>query len=264
MFDMKDKVAIVTGSAMGNGWGIAKVFAEAGAQVVMFDVSDKVFESAKDFVAKGLKAEAYKVDVSDFSSVKTAVDAAAKKFGKIDILINNAGICRVVPFLELTDELRDAHTFINVYGVWNCSKAVMPYMVEKKYGKIVNLSSVTGTMVADPGECAYAMSKAAIWGFTKALAREFAENSINVNMICPGYILTPMAQGIAVDSCADDPDSVIKGIGDAVPYESRLGSPEEVGYLAIFLASDEAAYITGQQVVIDGASTLPETVSVGA
>ncbi|MDD2586886.1 MAG: SDR family oxidoreductase UcpA [Syntrophomonadaceae bacterium] len=263
MFDMKDKVAIITGAAMGNGWGMAKTFGKAGAQVVMFDISDQVFESAKEFVAQGYKADAYKVDVSDFSSVKKAVDEVAKKFGKIDILVNNAGICRVVPFLELDEKMRDRHTFINIYGVWNCSKAVMPYMVEKKYGKIVNLSSVTGTMVADPGETAYAMSKAGIWGFTKALAREFAEYSINVNMICPGYILTPMAESIAKDSNAGDPASVIKGIGDAVPYENRLGTPEEVGYLAIFLASDEAAYITGQQVVIDGGSTLPETVTVG-
>ena len=246
MFDMKDKVAIVTGSAMGNGWGIAKAFCEAGATVAMFDLADKVFESAKQFESQGYKAAPFKVDVSDFASVKKAVDEVAKKFGKIDILVNNPGIAKFV------------------YGVWNCCKAALPYMVDKNYGKIVNLSSVTGPLVADPGETAYAMSKAGIWGLTKALAREFADHSINVNMICPGYILTPMVEKVAKETCPKNPQSVIDGIGSGVPYEKRLGKPEEVGYLAVFLASDEAAYITGQQVVIDGGSTLPETVSVSA
>jgi len=263
MFDIKDKVAIITGAAMGNGLGIARTFGQAGAQVMMFDIANEVFDAAKKLSSEGYKAFGYQVDVSDYKSVKTAVDEVAKKYGKIDILVNNAGICRVVPFLEIEDKLRDLHTSININGVWNCCKAVLPYMLQKKYGKIINLSSVTGPIVADPGEGAYAMTKAAIWGLTKALAREYAEDLINVNMICPGYILTPMAESIARDSNPNDPDSVLKGIADAVPYGKRLGKPEEVGYLAIFLASDEAAYITGQQVVIDGGSTLPETVSVG-
>lgn len=130
-------------------------------------------------------------------------------------------------------------------------------MIEKNYGKIMNMSSVTGTLVADEGETAYATTKAAIWGFTKALAREVAKHHITVNAICPGYIMTPMAEQIA-----NELNTVIDGIASGVPL-GRLGRIEEVGQLAGFLASDESSYITGTHIVIDGGSTLPETVSVG-
>ena len=133
---------------------------------------------------------------------------------------------------------------------------------KNKYGKIVIMSSVTGPMVADEGETAYATTKAALWGFTKALAREVANDGITVNAICPGYILTPMAEQVARESDPDNPDAVIKGIAGGVPI-GRLGNILEIGELAAFLASDESTYITGTQVVIDGGSTLPETVSVG-
>ena len=172
-------------------------------------------------------------------------------------------MCRLANFLDMTDEDRDFHIDVNIKGIWNTTRAVLPVMIENGYGKIVNMSSVTGPLVADEGETAYAMSKAAIYGFTKALARETAKYKINVNMIMPGYVMTPMAQSIAVQSCPEDPDSVIRGIESGVPL-GRLADPKEVGHLAAFLASDDAAYLTGTQVVIDGGSTLPETVSVGA
>jgi NAD(P)-dependent dehydrogenase (short-subunit alcohol dehydrogenase family) len=124
------------------------------------------------------------------------------------------------------------------------------------------MSSVTGDMVADPGEVAYATSKAALVGFTKSLAVELAPLGITVNAICPGYVLTPMAEAIAKQSNAENPDAVLRGIANAVPLK-RLADPTEVGHLAAFLASPGAAYITGAQMVIDGGSTLPETVSVG-
>ncbi|MBW2369798.1 MAG: SDR family oxidoreductase UcpA [Deltaproteobacteria bacterium] len=250
---LENKVAIVTGAAMGNGWGIAKIFAQEGAQVVMLDINDKVFESAKE-----LDATAFKVDIRNYSAVKKAVDETAQKFGKIDILVNNAGVAKLEPFLDMSDETRDFHFGVNINGAWNCTKAAMPYMVEKNYGKIVNLSSVTGTMVADAGESAYATTKAAIWGFTKALAIEFVGNNVNVNMICPGMIRTPMLENAAANIAPDNPEVVIDAIASTVPMK-RLGKPEEIGQLAAFLASDEAAYITGQPFVIDGGSTLPET-----
>ena len=136
-------------------------------------------------------------------------------------------------------------------------------MKEQKYGRVVIMSSVTGYMVADPGEAGYAMSKAALIGLTKALAREFAQDGITVNAICPGYVDTPMVQGIALQSDADDPQSVKQGIAAATPL-GRLADPEEIGDLAAFLGSDESRYITGTQIVIDGGSTLPETISVGS
>ena len=140
--------------------------------------------------------------------------------------------------------------------------AILPSMVKNENGKIVIMSSVTGYMVADEGEVGYATSKAALIGLTKSLAREFAKDGINVNAICPGYVDTPMANSIARQSDANNPESVKQAIADATPLK-RLTSPEEIGDLAAFLGSDESSYITGTAMVIDGGSTLPETVSVG-
>ena len=140
--------------------------------------------------------------------------------------------------------------------------AVLPHMIEKKDGRIVVMSSVTGYMVADPGEAAYAMTKAALIGFTRAMAREVADHNIRVNAICPGYVRTPLVEGMAKQSDPENPERAIQAIADAVPLK-RLAHPEEVGELAAFLASDESSYITGTQIVIDGGSTLPETSSMG-
>lgn len=183
-------------------------------------------------------------------------------FGQIDILVSNAGVCKLGNFLETDDNDRDFHFNVNINGCWNISQAVLPGMVKQKHGAIVIMSSVTGYMVADPGEAAYATSKAALIGLTRALAREFTEDGIRVNAICPGYVDTPMAQSIAVQSDASNPESVKAGIAGATPLK-RLATPQEIGDLAAFLASDESRYITGTQVVIDGGSTLPETISVG-
>lgn len=151
---------------------------------------------------------------------------------------------------------------INIKGVWNVTKAVLPEMIARKDGRIVMMSSVTGDMVADPGETAYALTKAAIVGLTKSLAVEYAQSGIRVNAICPGYVRTPMAESIARQSNPEDPESVLTEMAKAIPMR-RLADPLEVGELAAFLASDESSYLTGTQNVIDGGSTLPETVSVG-
>jgi Dehydrogenases with different specificities (related to short-chain alcohol dehydrogenases) len=262
MGKMDGKVALVTGSAMGNGFGIAKVLAEHGAKVVLADISDKVDDSAKTLTDSGLEAFAVHMDVGDPESVKKAIDEVIEKYGKIDAVVNNAGVIRLGSLLDTTDQVRDFHFKININGVWNVTKAVLPHMKEKKYGRIVNMSSVTGVSVADPGECAYATTKAAIMGFTRAVAREVAAFNITCNAILPGYILTPMAEQIARESNPENPSQALKGIADAVPL-GRLGTIDEVGELAAFLASDESSYITGTPIVIDGGSTLPETVSVG-
>ena len=188
-------------------------------------------------------------------------DVITKK-GKIDILVNNAGIAKLQPFVKMSDEVRDNHFDINIKGTWNITQAVVPHMVKNNYGRIVNLSSVTGPLVADTGEVAYATTKAALLGFTKSLAIELVKNNITVNAIMPGYIMTPMVEGIAKDSDATNPQSVVDGIASGIPL-GRLGTIEELGELAAFLASDESTYITGQGIVIDGGSTLPETKSVG-
>lgn len=257
---LKDKVAIITGGAMGNGLGIVKVFLKHGAKVVIFDYSNKLDETVEKLKNEGYEVEGHLVDIRDRNRINECVEKVVEKYNKIDILVNNAGVAKLTPFEETTDEIRDFHFDINIKGSWNMSQAVLKYM--PKDGAIVNLSSVTGTMVADTGEVAYATTKAALLGFTKGLAAEVVDRGIRVNAILPGYIMTPMVEGIAKDSDSNNPESVVKGIADGIPMK-RLGTIEELGELAAFLASNEASYITGQSFVIDGGSTLPETMSVG-
>lgn len=258
--NLENKVAIVTGGAMGNGLGIVKVFLKYGADVIIMDYSDKLSDTLKEL--NNPKVLGYKVDIRDKNMVDTIISDVINKKGRIDILVNNAGVAKLEKFTDMTDEMRDYHFDINIKGTWNVTKAVVPHMIKNKYGKIVNLSSVTGPIVADAGEVAYATTKAALMGFTKALAMELVTEGINVNAIMPGYIMTPMVEGIAKDTNSEDPNSVVKGIADGIPM-GRLGTIEELGELAAFLSSDASSYITGQGIVIDGASTLPETRSVG-
>lgn len=254
------KVAVVTGGAMGNGLGIVKVFLKYGASVAILDYSDKLNDTLKELNSP--KVLGYKVDIRNKDMVKRIIDDVISRLGKIDILVNNAGVCKLERFMEMSDETRDYHFDINIKGTWNVSQAVVPHMIQNKYGKIVNLSSVTGPMVADPGEVAYATTKGAVLAFTKGLAMELIKDNITVNAVMPGYIMTPMVEGIAKDSDPENPNRIIEGIASGIPM-GRLGTIEELGELVAFLASDESSYITGQGIVIDGASTLPETRSVG-
>ncbi len=256
------KVAVVTGGAMGNGLGIVKVFFKYGAKVIILDYSDELVSTITELKKEGYDALGYKVDISDNRQVEAAVRDIETKFDKVDILVNNAGICMLEKFEDMSFELRDKHFNININGTWNVTKALLPLIKKSGKGSIVNLSSVTGTKVADVGEVAYATTKAAIMGFTKGLAIELVSDNIRVNSILPGYILTPMVEKMAKVSNPDNPKSVIDGIASAIPM-NRLGNIEELGELAAFLASEEASYITGQEFVIDGASTLPETLTMG-
>lgn len=256
---LKDKVAVITGGAMGNGLGIVKVFLKEGANVAILDYSDELTNTVKQLNNEGHQVLAYKVDIRDVNRVNACMKDIKERCGKIDVVVNNAGVARLETFMEMSDETRDFHFDINIKGTWNVTKAALPYM-EK--GSIINLSSVTGPMVADSGEVAYATTKAALIGFTKGLAAELVEKNIRVNAIMPGYIMTPMVEGIAKDTDKENPQSVIDGIASGIPMK-RLGTIEELGNLAAFLASEESSYITGQGIVIDGGSTLPETSTVG-
>ncbi len=253
---LKNKVAIITGGAMGNGLGIVKVFLKEGAKVAILDYSEKLDETLKTIDDKVL---AYKVDIRDVKSVNSAIKDIYEKLGNIDILVNNAGVCKLKPFMEMEDALRDFHFDINIKGTWNVTKATLPYMIK---GSIINLSSVTGPLVADSGEVAYATTKAALIGFTKGLAAELAQKNIRVNAIMPGYIMTPMVENMSKETNPNDPQSVVDGIAKGIPMK-RLGTIEELGNLAAFLASDESSYITAQGIIIDGGSTLPETMTMG-
>lgn len=258
---LENKIAVVTGGAMGNGLGIVKTFVKYGATVIILDYDNSINEVVNEFKNNGDKVEGYKVDIRDNIEVNRVIADVAQKYGKIDVLVNNAGVCRLEKFETMSDELRDSHFDININGTWNVTKACYPYM--KNIGaSIINLSSVTGPMVADSGEVAYATTKSAVLGFTKSLAAEAVADGIRVNAIMPGYIRTPMVDNMAKVSNPENPESVVEGIAIGIPMK-RLGTIEELGELAAFLASAESSYITAQGIVIDGGSTLPETMTMG-
>jgi NAD(P)-dependent dehydrogenase (short-subunit alcohol dehydrogenase family) len=263
MKKLSKKVCIVTGAAMGLGNGVAKVFAKYGARLALFDIASEVGVAAEEINEAGGEAIAIQVDVTKKDKVAEAVAMVVNRFGHIDCLAAIAGVCRVSPFLETTDKMRDFHISVNICGVWNVCQIVFPEILKNEHaGAAVLMSSVTGDLVADPGEAAYATSKAAIVGLTKALAVEFADRGLRVNTMQLGYARTPLVEGMAADTNPNDPESVIAGIADGVPM-GRLCWPSEVGELAAFLVSDESSYITGAQLLIDGGSTLPETVTMG-
>lgn len=256
---LEEKIAIVTGGAMGNGLGIVKVFLKYGAKVIIFDYSDDIDKTLEELNNPNVRG--YKVDIRDKERVNECVSEVIKEFNHIDVLVNNAGVCKLVKFEDMSDEDRDFHFNINIIGTWNVTKACLPYMKNRK-ASIVNLSSVTGPMVADSGEVAYATTKSAILGFTKSLAAELVEDDIRVNALLPGYIRTPMVDNMAKLSNPENPEAVIDGIAQAIPMK-RLGNIEELGELVAFLGSEESSYITAQGIVIDGGSTLPETMTMG-
>ena len=258
MGTLNGKIAVITGAARGNGEGSAIVMAEKGATVVLTDVMNTVHKTAKKIIDNGYIADSFEMDVADTSQVSYVVKEVEKKFGRIDILVNNAGVINLVSLINMVDEVRDRMLDTNIKGVFNCTKAVLPGMMKRNYGKIVNLSSVTGPIVADAGETAYATTKAAIWGFTRALAIEVAQYGINVNAICPGMIETEMVKQMAMETDPNNPSRVIKQMASRIPL-GRLGTIEELGELVVFLASDRSSYLTGASIVMDGASTLPES-----
>ena len=256
------KVAIITGGAMGNGKGIAEVFLKYGAKVVILDYAKEIENTVEELKKSGGEVTGFEVDIRDKDSLNNIIQKIKEIYPKIDILVNNAGVCQLETFEKMSDELRDYHFDINIKGTWNVTKEVLPLLRSNGKGSIINLSSVTGPMVADAGEVAYATTKAALIGFTKALAREEVDYNIRVNAILPGYIHTPMVDKMAVVSNPDNPSEVVDGIASAIPMK-RLGTIEELGELAAFLASDESSYMTGAEFVIDGGSTLPETLTMG-
>ena len=255
---LEDKVAIITGAARGNGAGAARVMAKEGAIVVLTDILDEVHETAKNIREQGYQAVSFNMDVTKPPEVNHVVQSVLEQFAKVDILVNNAGVVRVVLLVDTADEVWDKTFDVNIKGTFICTKAVLPGMIQRKYGKIINISSVTGPLVADAGHCAYAATKGAVWGFTKALAVEVAQYGINVNAICPGWIETEMVRQSAVETNPKDPGSVLEQRARGIPM-GRLGTTEELGELVAFLASDESKYITGTPIIIDGGSTLPES-----
>ena len=255
---LKDRVAIITGASKGLGEGIAKAMAGEGASAVLFSRNREQLEAqAVEIRGRGQKAVAFPVDVTEADQVNRAVREVLKQFGKVDILVNNAAIAPSRLFTEMPDEVRDDTIKVNLNGVWNCIRAVLPGMIQQKYGKIINVSSVTGPMVSGKGMTAYSASKGAVSGMTKALALEVAEHGINVNAICPGSFDTPMLRSVAGPRGWDSADEFARELGKGIPL-GRLGTIDEMGDLAVFLASAASKYITGVEIVIDGGNIIQE------
>ena len=263
MGKLDGKVALITGAAACLGEGISEAYVKHGAKICMVDLSPNV-EKTAERLRKEYNADIITVvaNVANRAEMDAAAAKAVEAFGELNIACCNAGVCRLAPFEEMTDEMRDFHIDVNIKGVWNTCKAVVPYMLKQGKGAIVIASSVTGDIVADAGEAAYAMTKAALVGLTKCLAVEYAGRNIRVNCSQLGYARTPMVEKMAVESNPENPEQAIADIAVGVPMK-RLAKPIEVGELFAFLGSDEASYLTGSQVVIDGGSTLPETMSIG-
>ncbi len=258
---LQDKICVITGGAMGNGLGIVKVFLKYGAKVIIIDYAKETLDVVNKLKNANNEVTGYICDIRSKEQVQNIIDEIGRKYGHIDVLVNNAGVCYLEKFSDMDDELRDTHFDINIKGTWNVTKSALPYM-KNINASIINLSSVTGPCVADAGEVAYATTKAAILGFTKSLAAELVTDGIRVNAIMPGYIRTPMVDNMAQTSNSQDSESVISGIANAIPMK-RLGTIEELGELAAFLGSQESSYITAQGIIIDGGSTLPETMTMG-
>jgi NAD(P)-dependent dehydrogenase (short-subunit alcohol dehydrogenase family) len=248
------KIAVVTGAMQGIGSGISSIIAKHGAHVVLTDISEKVEETAR--IISG--STSFKImDVTNPEQVSSVFKEILNEHRKVDILVNNAGIYPRKKLLEMDEDYMHMMFNINVYGMFRCSKAVLPSMIERKYGKIINISSVTGPMVGAPsgGQTAYGATKAAVIGFTKALALETAQYGVNVNTILPGYIHSPSAFGLR--GVNEDAEKAMRDFGYKIPM-GRQGTPEDIGNLVLFLASDESGYLTGSEIVIDGGNILQE------
>ena len=240
---LEGKVALVTGAAQGIGKAVALLLARNGADIVVSDINlEKAEETAKEVQALGRKALATKVDVATLGDVEKMVEAILVQFGKVDILVNNAGIARDKLILRMTEEDWDAVLNINLKGTFNCTKAVVRHMSKQRSGKIVNIASVVGEM-GNAGQGNYAASKAGVIGFTKTIAREFAQRGINVNAIAPGYIETPMTDAL--------PDKAKEELKRLIPMD-RLGKPEDVAEAVLFLVSEASSYITGHVLNVNG------------
>ena len=242
---LKDRVAIVTGGSRGIGQAVSELFAKEGARVVIWDVLDEGDDVAKGINANGGAAEFMKISVADKNAVRRAVTDIAKKYGKIDILINNAGITRDKTLLKMTDDMWDEVIDVNLTSIFYCTKAVAEIMRDQGYGRIVSASSTTG-LRGNYGQTNYAAAKAGIIGMTKTWALELGRYGITVNAICPGYTKTPMTELI--------PENMQKLAATQIPV-GFLAEPMDIAHGYLFLASEEARFITGIALPIDGGAT---------
>ena len=240
---LKDRVAIITGGGRGIGREIAITLAREGADIAICDVNEEALSQTKaEIEAISRKCIVSTVDVGDYASCEEMANKTLDKFGKIDILINNAGITRDSLLMRMKEEDWDAVLRVNLKGAFNFTKAVCRGMIKQRYGKVVNIASIIGIM-GNAGQANYAASKAGLIGLTKSSAKELASRGINVNAIAPGFIKTSMTDKLT--------DEQKEGMLKLIPLNS-LGSPSDVANLVLFLVSDRASYITGEVIKVDG------------
>jgi len=252
LLNLKDKIAIVTGGARGIGYGISYRLAEAGARVMIADMDDAAAQKAsQELTDKGWFTEALKVDVSSEEDVKQMINICKEKFGSVDILVNNAGIYPSIPVAQMTADQFDKVIQVNLRSVFLTTKYAAEIMKQKGGGKIINISSVDAHHTSMIGLSHYDASKHGVWSFTKNSALELAEHKIWVNAIAPGGIATPGAAAMSQGASADQMAAQTQAFMAKIPMH-RMGEPDEIGMVALFLASDMSSYMTGEQIVVDG------------
>jgi len=240
---MKGKIALVTGGAQGIGKAICETLAAFGGTVIVSDLNLSGAEkTASELSDKGYTASAAEVNVADADSVKRMAADIRSQYGKLDILVNNAGITRDTLLMRMKDADWDAVLSVNLKGVFQCMKAVLPMMSKQRYGRIINISSIVG-VIGNAGQANYAASKAAVIGLTKTVAREYAARGITVNVVAPGFIETAMT--------ADLPEAIQADLKKQIP-QGKLGQPSDIADAVCFFASDQAAYVTGQVLHVNG------------
>lgn len=252
---LKDKVAIVTGAASGIGKAIAERFGEEGAHVAIADLD--LSAATKTAEKIGPSAFAVQVDVGEMASVEAMVEKVKSSLGQVNILVNNAGVSYITPFHECSEELWDKTIRVNLKGAFNCCRTVIKNMLERKSGLILNMSSQSGK-AGNSQYTAYCASKFAIIGLTQSLAVEYAKSGIRVNALCPGVVFTPLWDSMIADYAKKrdmKPDDVKPYLESKVPM-GRLCSEQDVADAAVFLASDEASYITGQSINLSGGAIM--------
>lgn len=253
MFELTDKVAVVTGGARGIGKGICEMLAKQGAKVAIADLLiDEAVATAAEIENAGGKAIAVKTDITDLASVQAMVAQVKEKFGPVDILVNNAGWDRMKPFMKTEPNFWTKVIDINFKGVLNTTYSVSGDMMERNSGKIINIAS-DAARVGSTGEAVYAGTKGAVISFSKTMARELARNKINVNVICPGPTPTPLLDDMkAEDAFAD---KVLSSMDKVIPLK-RMGTADDIAAAVVFFASEEANFITGQVLSVSGGLTM--------
>jgi 3-oxoacyl-[acyl-carrier protein] reductase len=244
MIDLTDKIAVVTGGAQGIGRAVAETLARRGANVVVADLQvEKAADVAQEITAStGNRAIAVQVDVSDSESARAMIDAAIAEFDRVDILVNNAGITRDNLIMRMSEGEFDLVIDINLKGAFNCTKAVIRRMMKQRSGRVINMASISG-VAGQAGQTNYSSSKAGLIGFTKALAKEIGSRGITANAVAPGFIETALTVDLPKE---------IKETGIEMTPLGRFGQPQDVANAVAFLASDEAAFITGEVLTVDG------------